>query len=821
MHNSFHPSSNQDHSDRLSRRLKGLAEIILVTILGFSPLLFIPTPFLPIGSGKFLILLAGIAFALFFYTLSMLREGRLVFRMPSVAIAITIVALVTAASAFLSGDLKDSFTGAGFESYTVAFVGLLALIVLASGIIASSKKSIIRLYALLIVSAVVVSAFHILRFIFGADFLSLGIFTSTNASPLGGWNGLAIFYGLIILLSQTALLQLPLTGAGRAIVGFVSVLALVMLGLINFTTVWYVLFAVSIVILIYSLVKNRWLSAVEKNEHEEIDPMAAIVTATIVASVSIVFIVGGARLGESLAKPLGLSFVEVRPSLLSTIELAQATLGENIFFGAGPNRFPDVWRMHKDQTINQTIFWNTQFDTGYSYLTTSVIGTGSIGLLAWIFFLGALLWSGFRFLFLSPQNDQFWYFTGLSSLIASIYLWGMAILYVPPTPVLVLAAITTGVFLLAYAQTLSRAKWELSIVRHRANGLLLIALAIAVVSGSASALFVTSKQALALYEFNRTLGTVQEGDTLAKVEEGIGNAFSLNRDDAFARQLAYYEWIQMRVLMNKQSPTDEDKQTFQDSAAKAVQAARTAVQLDPTDPNNQLVLGQIYAVLSAVEVEGAYDSATAAYAMAGNLDPKNPVIKLLQAELALQKKDVAMARSKAEEAVSMRPAYTEALYFLAQLDVSEGKVDQAINRTIGMVQIEPQNAARRYQLGVLLASEKRIDEAIVALEQAVRLDSQYANARYFLALGYAEKGRTEDAIKELEFVKTLNESNAVVDDLIERLKKGEKISLTGDNTVSERDPESGNVSAEDLEGGLVTTPNPVSSNSSEETTENQ
>lgn len=809
MQQSFHPATTRESHDRLALRLRHTAELILVMVAGLSPLLFIPTPYISIGAGKVLILLAGLVLALFFFGLSVLRTGALSFRFSAVQIGLWVLAAVTISSAIFSGDYQDSLFGDGFEIQTAIFVTILALLATVIGILKDSKASIIRLYALLIFSALLLSVFHIIRIFFGADTLSFGLFPSATASPLGSWNGLAIFYGLTVLLSLTALQQLPLTAIGRGVIVVVSVVALGMLTLINFSAIWYVLAAVSILLLLYSLVRNRWSVNHDGGKHDDDGSFFSIIVATLVALIAIIFIVGGDRLGTAISNAAGVQFVEVRPSLLATIDLGQQVFADSPFFGAGPNRFADVWRLHKDQSINQTIFWNTNFDTGYSYLATSIIGSGLAGAIAWLFFLGTLLWSGVRFLLKASFADRFWYFTGLSALIASVYLWGISVIYVPPPSILFVAAITTGVFMVAHNRLLVGKERQISIARRRADGFALIVIVIVAITASAGTLYTIGKQASGVYAFNHVNATVSEGDRLANLETGIAGAFEITRNDVFARQLAFYQWLQMRSLLGTAEPTTEQQQAFQDAATKGITAARLAIDLDPTEPANHQLLGQIYGILTVVGVDGAGERAAESYATARSLDPYNPILRLLEAELALSRKDGAGARAAAEEAVKLRPIYTEAMYFLAELDIADGNVEQAAKRAADVVQLEPQNPARRYQLGILLASLQKLDAAVASFEAAVTLDPQYANARYFLALGYAEQGKTDQALKELEVVRGLNESNQSVSEVIDRIKKGEPVSITGQNTVAEREADGENVTASDLENDLVTSPNPV------------
>lgn len=818
MTQSFHPNATREHSDRVASRLRRTAEMILVTITGLSPLLFIPTPYLAIGAGKFLIMLAGLALALFFYGLSVLRTGALSFRLSAVQIGLWVVAMSSVIAAIMSGDYKDALFGDGFEIYTAAFVSLLALLATVIGMLKDSKSSVIRLYALLIFSALALSVYHVIRVLFGPETLSLGLFESSTTSPLGSWNGLAIFYGLTILLSLTALQQLPLTRIGRGIIVVVAMIALGMLTLINFSPIWYILAGVSILVLLYSLVRNRWSVNVDEHQSNEDGSFSSIIVASLIALVSIIFMVGGNQIGTMISTKAGVQFVEVRPSLVATMDLSQQVFADSPFFGAGSNRFADVWRLHKDPSINQTVFWNTNFDTGYSYLITSIIGSGLLGVAAWLFFLGALLWTGVRFLLRAGMDDRFWYFTGLSALISSVYLWAMSVIYVPPASVLFLAAITTGVFMVAHNRLLGGREREISIARRRADGFALIVVVIVFITASAGALYITGKQAAGVYVFNQANANVNAGDQLASLEAGIARSFELAPNDVFARQLAFYQWLQMRSLLSAQNPSDDEKKLFQDSATKGINAARLSIDLDSTDPRNHQLLGQIYGILTVVGVDGAGERAAEAYATARSLDPHNPVIRLLEAELALSRKDTATARTAAEDAVRIRPSYTEALYFLAELDIADGNVEQAAARAADVVQLEPQNPARRYQLGILLASLKRLDQAVAAFEAAVKLDPQYANARYFLALGYAEQGKKDQALEQLAVVRSLNESNKTVDEVIQKIEKGEPVSITGEPTVAEREADGENVTASDLENDLVTSPNPVSKEETKEET---
>lgn len=807
-------------ADRLSSRLRGIARTLLIIAGGLLPLLFVPSAYIPFSGGKTMIVAVLVALSILFLILSILREGKLALRLPLTLLGLWSLVAVAFVSALLSGDVRDAIFGTMLDSYTAGFLLLLALIATAGFMFVESKQSVIRLYSVLIFSSIVLTVFHVVRLFFGAEILSFGFFTGATDSPVGGWNGLAIFYTLVVLISLIALQQLPLSRAGKYITIGVVLLCLAMLSLINFSASWWVLTAVAGVITMHQLAFNVWRREGEEKV-EETDSFGLVMMSVLILIVSVVFLLGGASLSSSISTKLGISFVEVRPSAAATIEIAQASLSDNFLLGSGPNRFADVWRLHKDPSLNQTIFWNVPFDSGYSYILTSIINTGVLGLLAWLCFFIGFLWAGARFLLqvsVGDTVDRFWYFIGLSSLVASVYFWFMSAVYVPPPGILMLTALTTGVFLAAYAHAFPGRAWQINATKYRTHGLILIVLSVTTVSAIGYALYAANLQSFSLYQFNKAVANISEGDTIDTINGRIADAYETANNDAFARQIAFNQWSRLRAILADQNADASVRQEFETVAAQGIEAAQLAVNLDPSDPLNHQLLGQIYAILAVVGVEGAADRASQSLATAKSLDPQNPLLPLLESDLAIQREDTISARAAAEAAVRLKPNYTEALFLLAQLDINAGNVDSAISLVGNIVQLEPQNPARRYQLGVLLASAQRYEEAVVALEQAVTLDPQFANAHYYLGLIHAEEGRPEAAIASFTTVRNLSETNNAVDTLIAELRENGRLStsISGGSTVSDRDPALGEVTSEDLENDLVTSSNPVPGNQSDE-----
>jgi hypothetical protein len=363
-----------DATDTLAKQLKGAAFTVLTVVFGLLPLFFIPLSAAPFGYSKILFVIVGLALILVLYSLYALRKGSISFKFPYALIALWAVFIITLVSALLSGDFKDAFIGDFFSIHSAAFVGILALSASIWALVDAEKAVVIRTYFLLAVSTVVLVVFHILRLIFGVHVLSFGIFTQNASSLIGGWNDLALFLGLSILLALVALEQLPLTKWGKWFFWAVAGLSLIMLSVINFIYVWVVLAIVSLVMLIYTIRKPQSSdSAHMLVGHEKKAPTSSsLVLSLVVFAVSVIFLVGGSAISGFINNHTNISFVEVRPSFGATTDIARQVYKNDAFLGTGPNRFADAWRMYKNGAINATVFWNTDFTAGSGYVQHSL-----------------------------------------------------------------------------------------------------------------------------------------------------------------------------------------------------------------------------------------------------------------------------------------------------------------------------------------------------------------------------------------------------------------------------------------------------------------
>ena len=764
---------NTRQNDPMALKLRSFAQNILVVIFGLLPLVFIPTSSAPFEYTKALIVIVGLFIALILYSLSVLRSGVITVGISYTLLALWGVVLVSTISSLLSGDFSDSFIGDLFSIHSTFFLVILALIPTVWVLLKPSKTSVMRMYLLFAVSTIVLVVFHILRLAFGPDFLSFGIFLNSVSTPVGGWNDLALFLGLTVILSLVTLEHLTLTKIGRILFILVVILSLFMLSVINFFTVWVVLGVASLVMVVYTLGKDRYkeeqtslMDQVAPATEKKKPNTTSLGVALLVFVASALFVIGGATIGGWISKHTDISYVEVRPSIEATANIARNVYQENAFLGIGPNKFTDAWRLYKDPSINTTPFWNTDFNAGNGYVTTFFVTTGVLGSIAWITFLVLYLITGLRGLFGRMRGDKMWYFIGVSSFVSAVYIWGMSVIYVPGVAVLLIGALCTGISLHAINVLRDENGKLITVGANRRTGFILTLAVILVIIGSVSVLYATARHYSSIFTFNESIQSVQERKSVEQIEGEVVEAYSLFASDLFARRIAEIQLARMNTLVNVQDPTEEQLNEFITARDNGLEAATIAIQLDGSEPRNHSILGGIYGALAIAGFEDAKDLAIGAFAKSIELDPNNPLPYLESAIIEARTGNTESAREFIGKAIALRPNFTEAFYILTQLEIQSGDVEAAIESTLATIGLDPQNPVRYYQLGVLESSAANIENAVVAFEKAVQLDQNYANARYLLALAYDELGRSDDAKVQLEAVLVLNPENESVKALI-------------------------------------------------------
>lgn len=746
-----------------------MAQYLLCGTLLVAPFLFLAPAQIATGFTKSFVLTVGILLALIVFSLFLLRAGMVRLVGSVVLIPLWGMVLVATVSALLSGDRFDAMLGDTFSIHTVGFIALLALVITTTAVVLDSKRVITRFFIGFCGVALLVEFWHVARFFFGAEFLSFGIFTSPTASLLGSFNDVALFAGLVVILALVALLQLPLRGVSLGVVCTLLVFSLGILAVVNFFLVWVVVGFFSLLSLLYALTRDRLLSSTVVSSGSL--SRSVIVVLGLVCGVSALFVVAGTYLGGILSDKAGIQYIEVRPSLTTTIDIAGATYkNEGALLGVGPNRFEDAWRLYKNPAINETVFWNTAFIAGSGYLTTLFVTTGVLGGVVMLLFLASVLYVGYRTLVFSASGDPFWYFVGTVALTGAVYVWGMSVVYVPGVTLLIIGASLTGVLLVAHSQLASGGVLSINFSDSRPRVFVLIALVMLLIAVAVGAMFVLSKQYVAHIISARALASGADSSQLDQVLE---RASLLSGSDTYVAERVSLRLVTLNSLLSNASPSPDDQRVFQNTAAEALRLSGTMIERDRTNPTNHALLGSAYGILALAGVENAMSMAQESLNNARANDPHNPEYSLIEAQLAARSGDIEKARTSLSDTLAKKPNYVDALFLLSQVEVGAGNTDVAVAAARSIVSIEPQNPARHFQLGSLLFSTKDYDGAYVALTNAIGLDQNFANARYLLALTYLQKGDRESALVELRKVQETNNENTELAKLISQIERGE------------------------------------------------
>jgi tetratricopeptide (TPR) repeat protein len=215
-----------------------------------------------------------------------------------------------------------------------------------------------------------------------------------------------------------------------------------------------------------------------------------------------------------------------------------------------------------------------------------------------------------------------------------------------------------------------------------------------------------------------------------------------------------------RIAASSTMPATAAQQAFQTALSSGINAALTATSIAPSDYQNWLALGNLYAQAVPLGVSGAYDNAKTAYDKAKTLNPTNPQILYILAQLEIANKNAKAAEDDLKAAITLKQDYTAAIFLLSQLEVQEGNVKDALASALAAAYFTPNNPDILFQVGILYAAMNDFTNAAAALSASVVANPQFANARYFLSAVYAKQGNFKDALAQMQAISDMSADNA-------------------------------------------------------------
>ena len=762
-------------------RLEKIAAIVLMATAFLLPIFFIPSGLFSVPFAKSFLLYLGVIASFVIFLFSVLESGKI--RLPQspvfyIGFFVPIFFLISSLSSI---SVPTSLSGYGVEVGTFAFVLLMFLLLFLVTALYRTKERVFYSYLLYFGAFGLITLYQVLRLIFGANFLSFGLLTTGVSNFIGSWNDLGVFFSISTLLAVITLELLPVSKLFKGLLYAALVLSLLFVSIVNFSTLWYILAAFSLIFFLFVLFMSKEKGESREGDHEgraahgltrKISYLSLVVLA-----LSLVFILGGNSLGGHIADALKISNLEVRPSWTTTLNITKSTLAHNALLGSGPNTFQYQWAKYKPTGINTTAFWNTDFSYGIGLIPTFLATSGILGFLAWLGVIIALIYTGMRAIFSRPK-DPLTHYLITSSFIASVCLWATLVLYIPSMVMVALTFFFTGLFLASVSNENLIKHKTISLYSNARVGFAAVLLTVFLLILSISGGYYMTRNFISSAYFQKSLSAASQ-NSIDVAEKDMQDAISLRGYDIYYRSLAEIQMVRLNaILTTDASSTDATalKQQFQATLGSAIQSGLNAVSADPSNYQNYLELGQIYesVVPAPFKIDGAYDKAKETYTKAQALNPQNPEIPLLMGRLEIAQGNLDAARTDINLALQEKSDYVDAYFLLSQVEASAGNLTKAIASVQSATYLAPDNAGLYFQLGLLNYDNNDAANAIPAFEKAVSLVPNYANAQYFLGLSYYKANRTQDAIAQFEALAVSNPDNSDVKLILANLKAGKQ-----------------------------------------------
>lgn len=721
-----------------------------MVICALLPIFFLPTNWGGVGSVKGILLYAGVFVAFSFWLLAQFVGGSL--KVPKHRIFAWMAAwlVLSLASALLSHNSSVSLWGRGFVVDSFATVLVLTLFTFLVATFAREQKRLVTLFlATFVGSAATVLLQVILYLSQKVSFVSHYLGHVANQGTLvGSWVDFAYFTTFTFVLALLMYEVLVPKKLFKTLSFATMILSILVLIFLNFKAAWVIAIISSLLVFVYKSSVERSTAKLfatkedVENGEDTTETSKFPLMSFIALLVGLFFFLSSNSIGAGIARSAGINFSDIRPSLGATMHVMGSTLKRDPILGAGEGRFGEVWNLYHPLGINQTQFWNSSFDGGYS-LFTNTLTTG--GIAVGLSILGVIVLSlvlGFR-LFNYQFPDRFSRFIAVSALIMFVAFVGLFLFSSPGIVLIVFGFFYLGVLLGVSSLVGKIPVLSLNYLRDPRLSFFAILLLVVATMGGFTAAYFSGNRFASVMLYNRAI-TATSADG---VQNRLDRALSLSQNDIYWRTRAALFVRQFSTAANATSP---DKTALQNNFSQAEQSARAAVAWDGTNANNWLTLSQVYQLVATADAADAYDAAKAAADQAQTRNPSNPFFVLNQAQVALTKKDTTTALASIAHAIELKADYLDAFILRAQIRTGLGESRAVIGELTNYTKSAPYDAQGYFLLGQAYTSVKEYQSALDAFIRARSLAPAEPNASLAVIDTLTAMGQKSQALEALE-----------------------------------------------------------------------
>jgi len=786
----------------------------LYTLFFFLPIFFLPFTSEVFEINKQTLMVVLVLVALLAWLGSMVMEKKLVFRANWLNFLPILLLLAALVSSIFSLAGYQTWVGQASQEYTSFLTTAVCVVLFYILMNKASETQVQRnlFFALLLSSSF--SVLVTLLNIFGLELIPF--LTTRGANTIGTITSFTVFLTVMMVLSMGMWLvgkkdkqdffPVGIKGAvTRGLVIFVLLATLILLIAIDFWILWILaIFGMLLVIVFVFLQK------------EEFGKLNRFVAPLIIVLISVCLLF--------LASPLNLKLpLVISPGYGISWNITKQVISEgtmSLIFGSGPGTFSFDYLKYKPDEVNQTIFWNTDFDRAKSQVLTTLATFGVAGLGIWIILVLVIGLKSLGRLLKEREQDEWKVTYVLFASWATLVLANL--LYSSNMTMTFLLWALTG---LLASQIILKIK-EIDFVRAPKFGLFFSFAFVLVSVGVIVSLFVTGQRYASEVAFAKAVELDSASAPIEQITTKLGEAVSLNSlSDVYYRNLSQAFLLRTRDIITKatsdESEIDANETSVIQQLVKAAMAsADQAVILSPNNVNNWVQRGNVYRDVMVV-VTGAEDVSATSYLTAMKLEDNNPDYPTSLARLYLavadrahglkssENKELATSAIEAEksalasaeqylnQAIALKSDYASAHYYLAAVFERQGKLTEAVDRLVVLRDYRPLDVGLGFQLAVFYISLKDYDSAQKELERIIELSPDYSNARWYLASMYEIGGNLTKAIEQITKLAEINPDNQFVQDRLNSLKAGQ---LT---TKVPTPVEEGDKSVTTVEGGEV------------------
>jgi len=178
--------------------------------------------------------------------------------------------------------------------------------------------------------------------------------------------------------------------------------------------------------------------------------------------------------------------------------------------------------------------------------------------------------------------------------------------------------------------------------------------------------------------------------------------------------------------------------------AAVVPAMEALLEQTPGDEATSIMLAR------ALETQRRFEEALRVIQKLTELKPENALYHAMIGNVHLQLKQVPEARTAYETSLSLAPADEAVWVRLVELDLAEGKTEEALARCAVRLKSEPKSASVTFMQARVHLTRKEWEPAEADLLKTLELDANHPTVQETLSRLYSTTGRVPEAIEKVE-----------------------------------------------------------------------